>query len=124
MFSPASLAQKEGRLTPEELALVVPALQRWPDVNWILWKDLARGRAGTLQYIFHDNVVTTNTKYIMERVAGMPDVPESRNNLRVKCCDHTYDVNTKEGAALLGTVHGTGATFMQLDHPEELGGRQ
>ena len=124
MFSPAALAQKGGRLPPDELALIIPAFQRWSDVSWVLWKDTAKEKAGTLQYIFHDNIITTNTKYIMERVAGMPDVPESRNNLRVKCCDYSYDVSTKEGAALLGTVHGTGATFMQLDHLEELGGRQ
>lgn len=63
MFSPAGLAQKgrEEPLPPVELALVVPELQRWSDVTWILWKDIAKEKAGNLQYIFHDNIITPNT---------------------------------------------------------------
>ena len=55
----------------------------------------------------------------MELVASMPEVPESRKNLRVKCCDHTYDINMREGVELLETIYGTRISLLQLKVADE-----
>lgn len=72
-----------------------------------------------LQYIIRDNVVNDDTKYIMERVAGMPDVPESVNMLDMVFPGKTYHVDTDKGAALLGTPHGyvRSIIFFPLQYP-------
>ena len=102
---------------------------------WVIWKDTA-AKAGvapsTLKYIFRSNVDNSDTKYIMERVAGMPDEPASVGNLKMPFPGRTYpvqivleepNVNVDNGLALLGTPHGTGAAFLQINNFRELGRR-
>lgn len=59
-----------------------------------------------LQYILRDNVINDDTKFIMERVAEMPEIPDSAGRLDLVFPGKTYHVDTDKGAALLGTPHG------------------
>lgn len=122
---PAALAkQDDPSLNAAQIARSVPVLNRWSDFVWALWKDLAGDKTSSLQYIFRDNVDNGDTKYIMEQVASTQDALVSSGNLHMPFPGKTYSVNDKEGAALLGTPHGSGTAWLMIDHGRELGGRE
>ena len=109
--SPATFLQAKHNppLSAQALALELPIVHRWSDIVWAYWTSLA-DEAGVprsnLRYIFRDNVVNADTKFIMERVAGMPDSANSVWKLDLPFPGRTFRVDTDQGAALLGTPHG------------------
>lgn len=122
--SPAKFVQDEHDppLSAQALALELPIVYRWSDIAWAFWTNVADNAGvprASLQYIFRDNVVNDDTKYIMERVADMPDVPESVGRLDLVFPGKTYHVDTDKGAALLGTPHGYvhSSIFFPLQYP-------
>lgn len=109
-------------LVGAELAAKVPPLNRWADVVWTLWEDTAgKSLAPSLQYIFRDNVVNDDSKHIMDVVMGIPS--SDPGLLEAPFPGKIFDVNTDDGAALLGTPHGVGIAWFLVDHAGTLGKR-
>ncbi|KAL8790086.1 MAG: hypothetical protein Q9213_000788 [Squamulea squamosa] len=100
----------------------VPRLNRWSDMVWHLWSDIC-AHTGTdvrsLQYIFHDNIITDSTKSIMEYVGGA-----GQNALDLPWPGLAFGLDTEEGLALLATPHGVGIAYMIKDHSDVLGMRE
>lgn len=59
--------------TPEFNA-ALPKIHRWNDVVWTIWADTAGGQAGSLQYIFRDNIANDDTKGIIEEAVAPLDM--------------------------------------------------
>ena len=109
-------------LTGEALLAKIPPLNRWSDVVWTLWQHTAgKALAPSLQYIFRDKVVSADSKHIMDIVMGNTS-PEP-DQLEAPFPGKTFDVDSDEGAALLGTPHGTGIAYLLIDHADTLGKR-
>ncbi|KAL8942063.1 MAG: hypothetical protein Q9216_001875 [Gyalolechia sp. 2 TL-2023] len=107
------------QLTAAQLRDYVPNLRRWSDVVWFVWAKQAGNQAGKLRYIFRDNVVTAETKGVIDQMFGIP-----KGTLDLKWPGKTFDVKkTKEGKGLLGTAHGSGIAWLMADHKAELGER-
>lgn len=146
-YSPTGILQtgKNPPLPKSVIEPKIPVLNRWSDLVWTMWTDSVARRGSTttagatttttaatasftasassLRYIFRDNVVNDNTKFVMERVAGMEDTASSVDALDLPYPGRTVDVNSDEGAALLGTPHGLGCAYLMIDHGQELGRR-
>ena len=89
-------------LTGAALLAKLPPLNRWSDVVWTLWQDTAgKALAPSLQYIFRDSVVNDNSKHIMDVVMGISSPDPGQ--LQAPFPGKTFDVDTDDGAALLGT---------------------
>ncbi|KAI4172930.1 MAG: hypothetical protein LQ346_008507 [Caloplaca aetnensis] len=46
----------------------VPTLNRWSDVTWTVWKQLAKDDYKKLRYIAHDNTANLQTEHVMENI--------------------------------------------------------
>ena len=55
------------------------------------------------------HLVNDDTKFIMEEIIARKNkVTITPGTLQLDCCDHPFDVNSDDGAALMGPPHGTG----------------
>ncbi|KAL8920032.1 MAG: hypothetical protein Q9208_006487 [Pyrenodesmia sp. 3 TL-2023] len=46
----------------------VPPLNRWSDVTWTIWKELAKDDHKKLRFIAHDNTANLQTEHVMENI--------------------------------------------------------
>lgn len=101
----------------------VPPLNRWSDVVWTLWSDIAGGQASSLRYIFRDNVVNEDSKHVMDVAMGLPNDSPGTGTLDAPWPGKTFSIvnGDLEAFALLGTPHGNGISWFLIDHQEVLG---
>lgn len=105
--------------TEQELRKLMPRLNRWSDVVWLLWARKAEDQAGNLRYILRDNITNKGTKAVMDQVFKVPE-----NSLDLKWPGKTFDVREgDEGKALLGTPQGSGIAWVLADNKQILGER-
>ena len=118
-FSPMyRLKQKLGSHLPADWTERLPDVYRWSDVIWILWKDVAKEKAGDLKYIFKHNVITEQTRFIMEQTVGAP-----RDGLVAPWPGHEFRLGSNYFVALLGTLHGRGIVYLLIQHATGLAGK-
>ncbi|KAL8830747.1 MAG: hypothetical protein Q9170_005596 [Blastenia crenularia] len=96
----------------------IPELNRWSDVVWLLWSDIAQNNTRNLQYILRDNVRTDTTIRIMEQIEKTGGQP-----LNLPWPGHGYDMRSDAGKALLASPHGIGIAYLLRDHRDVLGRR-
>ncbi|KAF4843654.1 hypothetical protein CGCSCA4_v007932 [Colletotrichum siamense] len=86
-------------------------------------KEIGRGdvpdldRYGGLKVIFRSHVLNDKTFQIVVealRRGGHPKIPTWNKRI-------TFSMDTKEGFAILGSVHGASTAWMLIQHKEELG---
>lgn len=77
----------------------------------------AGGAAGSWQYIFRDNIVTEDTKAIIDEAIA----PKKIGDLAWP--GRTFSQDAIGGQALMGTPHGAGIAWMLIDHVDVLGRR-
>ncbi|KAL8914694.1 MAG: hypothetical protein Q9171_000707 [Xanthocarpia ochracea] len=94
----------------------VPPLWRWSDVIWLCWTEEAGFLAPLLRYIFRSNIITPETREIIEYIEV-----ERQDKLHLPWPEHTYDMNSEEGLAVLATGHGQGIAYLIADHSDVLG---
>lgn len=95
----------------------MPEIYAWSDIIWLLWATRARNLGqspGSLKYIFRHEIVTENTRFIM-------NLAEPLNG--AVWPGHTFRKGTDEFQALLGTAHGRGIAFLVATHPDEMPGK-
>lgn len=118
-YSPQSEAGYKGK---------VPALQRWSDVVFLTWMNVCGGDSTKCSGIkhffrFHIKPKTTPTSGILLEALG------ARSAADVKIWppnqDHidgqTFDADSDEGKAILGTPHGMGIGWFFWQHQDSLG---
>lgn len=109
---------REARGLPEipegtkQFAQALPKINRWSDVVWSVWADTAGGAAGSLQYIFRDNIVTADTRAVIDEAIE----PKKFGDLAWP--GKTFSQGELAGQALMGTPHGAGIAWMLIDHAD------
>lgn len=112
-FSPAYKASKKGYELPD--------LRHWSDINALMWADMAGGSANTLRFVFRHQIVTKESKEIIEDCMRLLSPPRLRNKMFVPWPGVDFAVNSVWGRALMGTAHGVGVAQMLLQHRREFG---
>ena len=95
----------------------LPKINRWSDVVWGIWSDTAGGAAGSLQYIFRDNIVTEDTRSVIDEAIAPTTIGE------LAWPGKTFSQDELSGQALMGTPHGNGIAWMLIEHIDVLGKR-
>ncbi|KAL8860948.1 MAG: hypothetical protein Q9178_002703 [Gyalolechia marmorata] len=128
MVSPANVVKAlftaMGQAVPsnaEIAANYVPPLDRWSDVTWTLYADIAAQKSSdpnALRYIAHSSIINRATQvvmaYIFQRQSGGVNVPYPGLE---------FGMDSEEGLALLGTPNGMGTGWLMQDRAEKLGRR-
>ncbi|KAL8953926.1 MAG: hypothetical protein Q9222_000213 [Ikaeria aurantiellina] len=94
----------------------VPRLSRWSDVVWQNWTAIAGGNANKLRYIIREQIITEETREIMEYIKVAKE-----DGLNLPWPGSVYDMRSDDGKALLGTVYGLGVAWLIIDHSDVLG---
>ncbi|KAL9611048.1 MAG: hypothetical protein Q9167_004295 [Letrouitia subvulpina] len=119
-YGPRYLAiENDPTLTGQALQEAIPHMNKWSDVTWAVWSHYAGGSASTLRYIFRVNVVTEDTKAIINLANDLEPGPE----LDLPWPGRTFDMSSDEGKALLGTPHGVGIAYLIISGLSVLGRR-
>lgn len=95
---------------------IVP-LGHYSDITFLEWEHLAGDKTNGLQYIFRNNIINRQTKNaIFQALAnsGVEDGP-------VAWPGHKFDMQSKEGKAILGTPNGNGIAWILFSHRAQLG---
>ena len=95
----------------------MPEVYAWSDIVWLLWADRAKKlgqQPGNLKYVFRHEIVTPDTRFIMNLAEPMSGAIWP---------GHTFRKGTEEFQALLGTSHGRGIAFLVATHPNEMPGK-
>ncbi|KAL8749764.1 MAG: hypothetical protein Q9184_006676 [Pyrenodesmia sp. 2 TL-2023] len=131
-YSPTYFARREHNplddptmppLEGDDLKAVIPTLNSWADVTWAVWAHMAGNRAHNLRWIFHDDITTEATQYLMETVSDVAGGDEYSRPLKLPWPGHRYDMRDRNGLALLGSPHGTGLGWLYVIGRKILGER-
>ena len=83
-----------------------------------MWQRYSGPKVGNLKYIWRDNVITQDTKRVMEKAAN------SGPSMLLRWPGLTFSFDKEEeeerAMALLGTVHGTGIAYFLADHRDHI----
>ncbi|KAL8789484.1 MAG: hypothetical protein Q9213_001097 [Squamulea squamosa] len=95
----------------------IPPLNRQSDVIWAVWKTVAKF-PNDLRYIGRDSIINDDTRGIMNDVfeKGPTKKPVTWPGL-------TFEIDTEEAQALLGTPNGLATAYILADRAKELGKR-
>jgi len=107
-----------GEPLPEDWPTMLPDVQRWSDLVWIMWAREAGPKVSTLKYIFKHDVITHETREVMAQAAGANedgDLPEWPGK--------TFRLGDPRFEALLGTPHGRGVVYLLTQHSIGLTGK-
>ncbi|KAL9598704.1 MAG: hypothetical protein Q9219_004317 [cf. Caloplaca sp. 3 TL-2023] len=124
-ISPASKinANQDPPLDADALNERLPRMRTWADVVWAIWAHEAQDRAGSLRYIYRENIVNTITQRVMEETMGIGrDLTDEE--LDVPAPGHWFALDDAKGLALLGTPHGVGIAWLYINGKAALGARQ
>ena len=99
---------KVDKLTNEQ-AEFLPRVTHWSDIVWLIWALLCptAEEASALKYIFRENIVTSNTRYIMEQCF----VGVERDALDIEWPGWVFYPTDEPFYALLATPHGMLPSF-------------
>ena len=106
---------------PEDWKERLPNVNLMSDVVWIQWAAVAEAEGtpsavGDLKYIFRHDIITENTRYIIEQAAKVVE-----GEFNVDWPGLKFVATDAEFLALLGTVHGTFNVNLIISHPNEIG---
>ncbi|KAL8772420.1 MAG: hypothetical protein Q9209_002371 [Squamulea sp. 1 TL-2023] len=95
----------------------IPPLNRQSDVMWAVWKTVAKF-PNDLRYIGRDSIINDDTWGIMNDIfeKGQTKKPLTWPGL-------TFEIDTEEAQALLGTPNGLATAYILADRAKELGKR-
>ena len=105
----------------------LPRVSRMSDVLWIQWAYIAEQdgtpeKVSQLEYIFRYDVVTPNTKFIIEQAAAIEEEgPIEEGEFDARWPGYEFALGDDRFTALLGTVHGTSIVDLLVTHVNELG---
>ena len=99
----------------------LPNVKQMSDVMWIQWVTVAEAEGtpsavSDLKYIFRHDVITENTRFIIEQAAKVEEDEFNADWPGLK-----FVPTDTEFLALLGTVHGLFNVHLLVSHPNELG---
>ncbi|KAL8997832.1 MAG: hypothetical protein Q9169_003005 [Polycauliona sp. 2 TL-2023] len=100
----------------------LPSLHRWSDVIWQNWTSICTATStppSALRYIIHRDIFTTSTRRIMEYIEVV-----GKDGLDLPWPGNVYGMDSEDGKALLGSVHGLGVAWLVVDHSGVLGRRE
>ncbi|KAH9231037.1 hypothetical protein K456DRAFT_1842429 [Colletotrichum gloeosporioides 23] len=112
-FSPSWAKKEIGRGD-------VPDLDTVSDIAYFQWKDGCSAKGSDirgLKVVFRSHVLNDKTFQIVVealRRGGHPKIPTWNERI-------TFSMDTEEGFAILGSVHGASTAWMLIQHKEELG---
>lgn len=122
-FSPLYYAARDHPDVPrQDLARYIPGPHKWSEITWAAWMDICmmqRGDPTSLKYIFKHDVITDNTRYIMEQAVGVGE-----DDFETEWPGIRYMRGSTHYQALMGTPHGTSMAWLLIDHPNDLRGRE
>ena len=99
------------------------------DVLWIQWVAVAEQqgtpeKVSQLKYIFRYNVITANTKFIIEQAAALKEGESiEEGEFEAEWPGYEFVMGDDEFTALLGTVHGISIVDLLVTHANELGSK-
>ena len=104
---------------------VLPDLQRWSDVVYLVWANLCSKNNGDvkgIKYLIRSHIKEkeTNTKDIIDQVLGGAAILPYDGKTK----GTTFSMDTDEGKALLGSAHGYGTAWFLINHQETLGNKE
>lgn len=94
-----------------------PDLKQWSDLVFLQWQQEAGGNTQNLRYIIRAHVVNPDTQDIVFQAlsrAGHTQLPSWNDRV-------TFQMNTDEGKAILGTPNGAGCGYLVAQHKTQLG---
>lgn len=112
--------EKTGPGTVIKLKDMLPRINRWSEIVWIMWLHLAGDSVRQLKYIFKHDVITPETAGIMYIAADRAGHPGD-GQMKANWPGVRFPKGTEEFQALLGTPHGKGIVYLVVHHPNELG---
>ncbi|KAL8828292.1 MAG: hypothetical protein Q9191_002666 [Dirinaria sp. TL-2023a] len=122
-FSPLYYAELSHPNSPRsDLARYIPQPHKWSDITWVLWTYecmMQHEDPTRLKYIFKHQIVTENTKYIMEQAVGVgvEEFEDEWPGVR-------YMRGSTQYEALMGTPHAVSMAYLLINHQNDLGGRE
>ncbi|KAL8992846.1 MAG: hypothetical protein Q9169_006794 [Polycauliona sp. 2 TL-2023] len=117
----ATIEAKLKRITPEDIAKRLPDLNRLSDVMWLDWDSLVKLQKDQvgLRYVAREDIRGKDAVQLFEEISKTRkqtvDIPWSKRM--------TFEVDSSEGLALLGTQHGTGLAWILIHRAKILGPR-
>ncbi|KAL8669541.1 MAG: hypothetical protein Q9168_005873 [Polycauliona sp. 1 TL-2023] len=98
----------------------LPRLHRLSDIMWLDWTDLVKKEDESgLRYIARENIKGYNEVSLIEQISKArrqtTDIPWSKRM--------TFEIDSSEGLAILGTAHGTGLAWLLMHRAQNLGDR-
>ncbi|KAL8864546.1 MAG: hypothetical protein Q9174_007312, partial [Haloplaca sp. 1 TL-2023] len=139
IISPLHELQRIGKPASEAETLV-PHLHRWSDMLWYIWRDiLARNNPtadgpvdrlpdnsrygpqdpARLRYLAHHDIENLSTKNVMRSIINR----RTGGDDEAEWPGYTFDMESDEGLALLGTPNGGGTAWVLMDRYAQLGTR-
>jgi hypothetical protein len=91
-----------------------PDLKFWSDVAFLQWKSRASDNS-ELKYVLRYNVMNTVTNFVAEAINFANDCKT------LPWPGVSYDADSEEGQALLGTPNGSSVAYMLIQHKHQLG---
>ena len=118
--NPAWCAAETGTLS----SIALPKLQHWSDIAYLQWTDPSlQSLPNDLKYVVRLSIVNEDTIAVIQRIGD--DFYEANGRsiwLYVEANGGiTWDVETEEAKALLGTPNGSGVAWLLAQHKRELG---
>ncbi|KAL8830066.1 MAG: hypothetical protein Q9170_005909 [Blastenia crenularia] len=125
-YSPSYRAKQaldtdEQSLEGDALRAVVPNFNRWSDVVWAIWNEVAGEYTGDLRYILRNSINTLSTQYLIELIEGSLKNDQVSMSLELRWPGHTYNMMDERGLALLGSSHGVGISWLYVTGRKYLG---
>ena len=119
-YSPTAMMNEQD-IVPEDWKERLPNVKLMSDVTWIQWVTVAEAEGtpsaiSDLKYIFRHEVITENTRFIIEQAAKVEEDEFNADWPGLK-----FVTTDTEFLALLGTVHGVFNVHLLVSHPNELG---
>lgn len=98
---------------------MLPRINRWSDIVWMIWSHLAGASAGQLEYVFRHDVQTDESLNIMVEAARRAG-QQGGHIMNANWPGVPFAKGTDEFQAILGTPHGKGVVYLLVQHPNEL----
>ncbi|KAL8733753.1 MAG: hypothetical protein Q9166_001947 [cf. Caloplaca sp. 2 TL-2023] len=109
---------RDLKLKPADLDKRVPPLNRQSDVMWTVYKTVAQF-PNDLRFIGRDSIINDDTRGIMNDVFA-----KGPTGKPVTWPGVSFDIETEEAQALLGTPNGLATAYILADRAKDLGKRR
>ncbi|KAH3998737.1 hypothetical protein HBI38_094300 [Parastagonospora nodorum] len=105
-----------ARSCPE---LTIPSLHHWSDVAYMQWLeacDQTASEPDSIRYVFRLRVMNPTTTAVVQRVMA-----NRGHGTFTSYPGETFDIDSEEGKAILGTPNGVGVAWLLIQRKRELG---